>query len=212
MKTPAQIRQFDWRWLLPILFVCLLNFWYPVGYVGGGTDDDRYLAGALCWVQNGPCLPVNHWEGRWPLVGPLALTIGAFGFNRLAVGLPSFLASLACVILIKKLGDRFDPKIGTAAALIFAAVPAFVFQVFTATVEAFELAFILAAMLAILSRKHVVAGLFLALAFQTRETSIAALLPAAFLLRKDIRGLLVLEFDVRRGPAGRVSVLLSADG
>lgn len=182
----------DWRWLVPLLFVCALILWDPLSYVGGGTDDDRYLAGALCWVQHGPCLPVNHWEGRWPLLGPLALSIGTLGFNRVAIAVPAFLASLVCLILMKRLGDRFDPRIGTAAALTLAALPVFVFQVFSVAVETLELVFVLAGMLAILSRRHVTAGVMFALAFQVRETSVAALLPAAFLLRKDLRGLIVL--------------------
>jgi hypothetical protein len=191
-RALPQDQRHAWRWIIPALFVCALIIWDPVGYVGGGTDDDRYLAGALCWVQNGPCLPVNHWEGRWPLLGPLALFIGTLGFNRIAIALPSVLASLACLILIKRLGDRFDARIGTAAVFVFAALPVFVFQVFSVAVESVELLFVLAGMMAVLSRRHLLAGVSFALAFQVRETSIAALLPAAVLLRKDLRGLLIL--------------------
>lgn len=33
----------------------------PVGYVGGGADDEQYLAAARCWVaQRVPCLPEGH--------------------------------------------------------------------------------------------------------------------------------------------------------
>ena len=194
----------DWRdprWLAAILFVCLLNFWHPVGYVGGGADDDRYLAGALCWIADGPCLPVNHWEGRWPLVASLAASIDTFGLNRVAIAIPSVVASLICLLIIKNLGDRFDPRIGLASALVLAAVPAFAMQAFSATVEPFELAFVLAGALAISTGRPFAAGLAFAMAFQVRETSVAALLSAAFLLRNDVRGLILLG-------AGFTSILL----
>lgn len=189
------------RWLGAILFVLLLNVWHPIGYIGGGADDDRYIAGALCWVANGPCVPVNHWEGRWPLVAFLAATIGTFGLGRLAVAIPSVVATLASLFFIKKIGDRFDRRIGLAAALVLAAVPAVLKQAFTATVEPFELAFVLAGGWALVSRKPLLAGLAFAMAFQVRETAVAALVPATLLLRKDGRGLLLLA-------AGFVSVLI----
>ena len=182
----------DPRWIPAIVFVALINLWHPVGYVGGGADDDRYIAGALCWVANGPCIPVNHWEGRWPLVSLLALSIEVFGLNRIGIAAPSIAASLTCLVLIKKIGDRFDPRIGTAAALVLGAVPVFVTQAFNTTVESLELAFILASGLAIISGRPLIAGIALGMAFQVRETSLAAFLPAAYLLRKDYRALLYL--------------------
>lgn len=185
----------NWLWLLVAAFV----FINPVGYVGGGADDDRYLAGALCWLQQGPCLPVNHWEGRWPLIGSLALSLELFGFNRVGLAFPALLASLVCLILLKLLGDRlFGRPVGQVAALIFGAVPVFAIQALSATVEPFELAFILAGFFLIISERPLLAGLAFAMAFQVRETSIAALLPAAFLLRKDWRsvGLLAMGFGI----------------
>ena len=179
----------DPRWIGAIVFVCLLNFWNPVGYVGGGADDDRYIAGALCWIGNGPCLPVNHWEGRWPLIASLAASIEMFGLNRTGVALPSLVASLSCLFLLYALGRRYDPKIGVTSALILAATPAFTIQLMSATVESFELAFVLAGALAITRRKFLIAGIAFAMAFQVRETSLGALVPAAWVMRRDLRGL-----------------------
>lgn len=180
----------SWWWGLPAMLVLLFVFWNPVGYVGGGADDDRYLAGATCWLDNGPCLPVNHWEGRWPIVGALSIPLKVFGISRFALALPFVLVSFGCLVLLKYLGDRlFGPPVGLAGALIFGLLPVFAIQAMSATAEPIELLFILACFAAILDKRSLLAGIVLGLAFQTRETSAAALLPALLLQWRNSRQL-----------------------
>jgi len=182
-----------WLWAIPIALAAALIFINPVGFVGGGADDGRYLAAAQCWLANGPCLPTNHWEGRWPVVAPLAMSIELFGFNRTAIAIPALAAGIGCLALLKFIGDRlFGAPAGLAAALIFALMPAFAMRVFSSTAEPIELLFVLAGFAFVLSKRALLGGLCLALAFQTRETALVTLAPAILLCWKDRRSLATL--------------------
>lgn len=175
--------QSHWRWLAAIFgtlaIILLIN---PVGFVGGGWDDWHYLDAARCWVEQGPCLPANHWQGRWPIIAPLAAVIELFGESRLTVGLPSLAYSLGCLALLAWLGNRLVGKpVGYLAALFLLVVPAFAVGLLDPTVEAAELFFLLATAgcIAIYADKRsrwmaFAAGLCLSLAFQVRETAVAA--------------------------------------
>jgi hypothetical protein len=159
--------------------VLILN---PVGYIGGGQDDARYLAAARCWIEQGPCLPTNHWEGRWPVFAPIALISGLLGETRLTVQLWPLACSLAAALLVAEIGRRaFGNRAATFIAVIFVSLPTFALQLMTPSVEAVELALVLGAALCMLnwhgSGKTVwalAAGLCLGLAVQVRETSVAA--------------------------------------
>lgn len=162
-----------------ILAVILIN---PVGFIGGPRDDGRYLEAARCWAAHGPCLPENHWQGRWPIFAPIAILIGAFGESRLIVQLWPLISSTTALVLLAKVGERlFDLRIGTAGSMLLAITPAFAVQFLRPNVETLELALVLAAVLVIFrwqGKGHAVwpfaAGLLFGLAFQLRETSIAA--------------------------------------
>ena len=173
----------DLRWIAAILgtlaIILIIN---PVGFVGGGWDDWHYLNAARCWVDHGPCLPADHWQGRWPIVAPLAGIIAILGESRVSVGLPSLAYSIGCLVLTAWLGNRIAGKpVGYLTALLLLVVPAFAIELLDPTVEAAELFFLLAgACCASLyaERKGVwlpfLTGLFLSLAFQVRETALAA--------------------------------------
>jgi hypothetical protein len=183
------VRSKRWMWAVPVALIFLFVLWNPVGYVGGGADDDRYIHAAQCWIAEGPCLPTNHWEGRWPVVGALAISTYAFGLSRFSLALPFLIASAFSLYLIMQLGNRyFREPVGIAAATTFGLLPVFAIQAMSATVEPFELTFIL---LAVLARKPLTAGFGLGLAFQVRETSIAAFLPLAYLWRRSLPALMV---------------------
>ena len=63
-------------WLiLGLAFVGIVSI-NPIGFIGGGWDDWQYLDAARCWRAHGPCLPHNHWQGRWPVIAPIALSTG----------------------------------------------------------------------------------------------------------------------------------------
>lgn len=159
----------------------------PIGYLGGGQDDWHYLDAARSWRENGPCVPRDHWQARWPLVIPLALLTNVLGESRLTVSLWPLAASIACVILIAMIGNRlFKSPVGFIAGLLVIVNPAFSGQLLTPSVEALELACILAGALAILKWQDspgllwpLLSGLFLSLAVQVRETALIAATAAA---------------------------------
>ncbi|GLR46635.1 ArnT family glycosyltransferase [Sphingomonas astaxanthinifaciens] len=177
-------RQADWRWpaLTLLLFAGLIAL-NPIGYRGGGADDWQYLQAARCWAEHGPCLPRDHWWGRWPLVAPMGALIAMFGENRITVGLVPLLAALGNLLLVARLGNRlFGAPAGWLAAMLFASTPVVLAQALDPTIDNIELFFILAGA-ALLSEAECRAalwrfggaGLAFGLAFQARETSIAAL-------------------------------------
>lgn len=160
-----------------LLAYTLIN---PVGFLGGGWDDWEYLNAARCWVAHGPCLPTNHWQGRWPLIAPLAASIKLFGESRASIGLPSLLATTACLPPLALIGNRlFGAPVGYAGALLFLLTPIVGVELYDPNVEIFELAYLAYGFAALLiarddprARWGLILGLSFALAFQTRETAI----------------------------------------
>ena len=166
----------------------------PVGYLGGGLDDFRYLEAARCWVANGPCLPDNHWSGRWPVVGALAASISILGETRFAVGLPFLLYAAGCLALLAATGNRlFGASVGYAAALLLLlGVPVFAVELLDPNSGSAELFFLLlsAFFLAFFAQRRrlwpaFAAGLAWAMACQVRETALIGVVPLAVLLWRD---------------------------
>ena len=76
-----------WPWLVALVIsLALILIINPVGFLGGGLDDWHYLNAARCWAAHGPCLPQDHWQGRWPVVAPIGASIFLLGENRFSVG------------------------------------------------------------------------------------------------------------------------------
>ena len=174
----------------------------PVGFVGGGWDDWQYLNAARCWAEHGPCLPQDHWQGRWPVIAPVAAMIAVFGESRLTIGLPSLAYALGCLFLLARLGNRLaGPPAGYVAALILLVMPIFGVELLGPNAEHPELFFLLAAasfIQAYAERRQAslafAAGLSWSLAFQVRETAIVALplliIAAWMFARRDHRALI----------------------
>jgi len=184
----------DWRWWLAIaaalLAVLLVN---PVGYIGGGADDWQYLNAARCWRNFGPCLPLDHWQSRWPVIAPLAIVTATFGESRATVEFTPLLASIACLVMVSIIGNRaFGRPIGWIAALLLIVTPVFAIEALEPAVEPVELALILVGVWAAMhclqgsgAKWAFAAGFCLSLAIQVRETAVvAALLTAAFAARR----------------------------
>ncbi|MEN3973306.1 glycosyltransferase family 39 protein [Sphingomicrobium sp. XHP0235] len=170
------------------LFAIICVLINPVGYVGGGADDQHYLAAARCWVEAGaPCLPRDHWWSRWPIVGPVALSIKVFGDTRVAVGIGSLWSWVAALVALGGLTAHwFGRRAGGIAVAAMAAVPIFTSYALTPDPNTAELAFQLGALWAAAvafdrqSRPMaILGGAFGGLAFLTRETSLVFLAACA---------------------------------
>lgn len=179
-----------WRLLpmVPFLLIAMLIAINPVGFIGGDADDLQYLEAARCWVSQGPCLPSDHWQGRWPIIAPLAAVIALLGEGRWTIAMPTLAASLLCLALVQRIArDMFGRTAAIVAASLLAMTPVFVLQTLDPNVDSIELAFLLSGVAAMLQGRHerslawpALCGLAFALACQTRETSLA-LAPAALL-------------------------------
>lgn len=194
-RRGGNLPDLHWWLLLAAVFLLLLLI-NPNGFIGGGQDDWQYLNAARCWREFGPCLPHDHWQGRWPVVAPIAAFTEILGESRLSVSIAPFLASVLSIVLLAVIGNRlFNPPIGWIAALLFLTIAAFTFQLTQPSVEATELAFILAGFFAVLNwrlrcqrRWAFAAGLAFSLAFQVRETAaIAAVFALAYVLAREPR-------------------------
>jgi hypothetical protein len=192
----------NWSWPLTFGVAFVFAFMLMPGYFGGGADDAQYLYAARCWVDNGPCLPTNHWEGRWPAILPVAAAISMLGESRFTVALWPFLSGATALGLVICVGNRIGGSpAGWLAAILVLFTPTFSTLFLTPNVELLELALILTGVLAVgawtESRKAVTAAaaaLAFSMAFQVRETAIiAAAMAAAFVVsrRPSLRHLLV---------------------
>jgi hypothetical protein len=163
------------------LIVVLVAFAFvnPVGYIGGGWDDFQYVNAARCWVTHGPCLPHDHWQARWPLVAPVALTLRIFGESRTSAAVVPLIYSVVAILSLRYIGERlFSRAAGWIAAVTLAATPVFTVHVFALLVDIPELALMLAGSAALLYAlpRHSQTGALLAgacfgLSFATRETA-----------------------------------------
>ena len=81
-------RTFAIRFGLAALIITQLSlFVHPVGFMGGPSDDQRYLDIALAWWRNGPSAGSTHWALRVPLIAAID-----FAFHAAGPGLPALLA------------------------------------------------------------------------------------------------------------------------
>ncbi len=186
----------------------------PVGYVGGGADDEQYLAAARCWVaQRVPCLPESHWWTRWPAFAPSAAGSALLGEGRWSIGLGPLAMWAAALALLGFVVTRwFGWRAGALSIALLAATPVFTAFALAPNTDIPELAFQLGALAAATlafdrqSRGWAVAGGLLAgLALQARDTSVLFLGAAAL-------AWLTLDQDRRRillwAVAGLAGVML----
>lgn len=208
-----------WGWLAIAALACFYLLLHPIGYTGGGADDQRYLEAARCWAANGAmCVPNNHWASRWPALAPIAAAIQLFDEGRTSIGLGTLGGWAASIALIGLLGRLwFDRTAGLLAAALFASIPIVSAWATQPAVDLVELAFQLGSLaLATLAYRRqsvlltIGAGVAAALAVQSRETSFIFCLVAALAwLRLDAKRRSVLLWSLA-GFGGMMAVEMIA--
>jgi hypothetical protein len=183
----GKVRAWPRWWPAAFLIALAVTVALMPGFFGGGSDDWQYLNAARCWVRHGPCLPANHWEGRWPAVVPLAAMLAMFGESRASVGLWPFLSGCMALGLIVIAGNRIGGRpVGWVTAILLLFTPAVATLFLTPSVELLELALLVGGAIATalwVRRREAgsaaLAGLAFALAVQVRETAIIGVAFAA---------------------------------
>ena len=178
---PLLMRETSWFVAL-LLALLLLSAIAPIGYMGGGWDDWRYLNAARCWREFGPCLPHDHWQSRWPLIAPLYAITAIAGESRLTVSLWPLTASFLALWFLALAGNRLLGRpVGWIAAFLLLLTPAFSLIMLAPRIESVELAAILGGVVAVLQwrdrregRSALLAGLMFGVAIQARETAAIA--------------------------------------
>ncbi len=187
-EYPKRITAY-WPVCLTLAFAVLIVAINPMGYFGGGGDDWQYFEAAKCVADQGWCIPKTHWAARWPLVVPMAFSLNHVHDARLALELVGGFYGFAALMLVMHLAFRTAGMWSAAVAgLAFVATPIVANSMISTNVEMPELAFLLAGIGCIVEASEgrtkawaFAAGLFFALAFATRETSIAAMFPISAL-------------------------------
>lgn len=119
-------KPFQWRaWhvllaasLLALLFLGMRGLWDP--------DEGRYTNVALNMLDTGNWLipqrtdGVGHWTKPPFTYWAIAASIATFGTNAWAARLPSALAYLLCVLLVRQISARLIPDRRNETALLFA--------------------------------------------------------------------------------------------
>lgn len=175
--------------VLAAAFALLCVLINPVGYVGGGADDEHYLAAARCWVEQGaPCLPPNHWWTRWPAFAPVALSSALLGESRFTLSIGPFVYWASALAALASLATLwFNWRVAVVAVVFLAAMPAFAFTALDPTCDGPELAFQLGALVAaaLAYRRQsallaIIGGIAAGLALQARDTSLLFAAVSAF--------------------------------
>lgn len=152
----------------------------PIVFVGGGSDDARYLAAARAWLAHGPVVGTLHWDLRHPLVLPVAAATALFGEGRVGLLLAPVAYGLALLLLgVGVLRARFGTGAAALWGVLFAANPLvheLATRLYPDLAETFFVCASLAACDAATRRKRraallLLAGLAASLAMLTRETS-----------------------------------------
>jgi hypothetical protein len=180
-----RLERLAWSAGAPLALVLLAAFLIvavnPLGYRGGGADDWHYMSAARCAVEQGFCLPPDHWWRRFPLVVPAGRAIAWFGEGNLGLWIVPLIYGVGAlslfVLMIQRQFGRIEALL---AGLVLVATPVFSERLLEVNVDTTEFAFVLAAAF-LVERGYrrsgavwiVAAGAMLAIAVQARPTSLA---------------------------------------
>lgn len=109
---------------LVLAIAIIVRIQQPTGWLG--SDDAAYYSAAEHILTGTPITRAHHHYARTAIILPVAASVAVFGHHTWAVALPSFLASLGCVILVILLGRQlFGWREGLLAGLVVAVLPYF---------------------------------------------------------------------------------------
>lgn len=163
--------------LLALLTFTLMSEFY-VGFQAG--DDKSYLTGALGWLNFFPYVGDNHWVLRHTITIPTAIFVKILGLNEFAVSLSNILYFILFITLNAWFVRQYL-GIGCAAiaTLLVVTLPGFIVVATYLDIDIPELLFVSVSFWffrAALDRPQsqalwIASGVFLGMAFITRETS-----------------------------------------
>lgn len=123
-RTPLPARQLIIGVALVLAVTTAVRLYQPTGWLG--SDDAAYYSAAEHILTGTPITRAHHHYARLAVILPVALSVALFGHHTWAVALPTFLASVTCVMLVIALGRRlFGWREGLLAGLIVAVLPYF---------------------------------------------------------------------------------------
>lgn len=109
---------------LVLAIAIIVRIQQPTGWLG--SDDAAYYSAAEHVLTDTPITRAHHHYTRTAIILPVAASVAIFGHHTWAVALPSFLASLGCVILVVLLGRQLlGWWEGLLAGLVVAVLPYF---------------------------------------------------------------------------------------
>lgn len=153
-----------------------------IGYQGWLLDDYHYLKAAEAWATSAPYIGETHWELRYGFVLPLALSFKLFGVHEYSMtGVTVVFHFLSLAVTYLAASAIWGRTYGLFAALAVALVPMIAGWATTPRVAIAEYFYCVAAFWSFLyavktmrgARLLLLAsGIFLGLAWLTRETSV----------------------------------------
>lgn len=166
----------------------------PTGWLG--SDDASYYSAAEQVLSGSKIERLHHHYARMSMILPIAGSLFAFGHSTFAVILPTFIASILCVLVVVSLGkELFGWGEGLIAGAVVAALP--YFHVLSTTAYPDVHVCLWCALSVFLTLKAtrksgmtgkfwmmVIAGFCAGLAISAKIFAVAALVPCLYLMLK----------------------------
>ena len=167
---------------VPVAVLALLVVLSPALFKHPAEPGDpvEYLRAAHCVAERFFCAPHDHWSARWPIFTPTGLLFRLIGESRVTLGLLPLLHCVASVALFAAILQRlFGRPTALIGGLLFASVPLVSELSMQLNADIVETSFLLGGVYALVCARErrqawllIAAGVLLALAVETRMTSV----------------------------------------
>jgi hypothetical protein len=110
-RAPLPLRTLALLAVFALLCADITVQFRPMNYLGGSSDDQRYLEIALRWLAHGAHAGTTHWSLRHPLILAIVASFHLFGVSIATLLLPSrisfdLLVMLSAVMMARHFGLR----------------------------------------------------------------------------------------------------------